>query len=57
MIIAVVLVLASVVVGLWWLRRRARSKALALPLAGLDTGVRSVWRTPGGKLLGPRRGF
>lgn len=39
-----------------WRRRRRLNPANALPLAGLDTGVRHAFRTPAGR-RGPRRGF
>lgn len=38
------------------LRRRRRTKSLAAPLAGIDTGVRSPYRTPG-RFFKPHKGF
>ena len=35
---------------------RRRRKLVLAPLAGLDTGVRSPWRTPG-RFIKPHRGF
>lgn len=50
--ILVLLILAGVYV--WWRVRRSRGVREAAPLAGLDTGVRSPFRTPGRRI---RRGF
>lgn len=49
-------------VALTWLavrtlsRRRRKRLGLLTPLAGLDTGVRSPWRTPG-RFFKPHKGF
>lgn len=55
--IALIPAVFAVAALIWWWRRRALRKLRATtPLAGMDTGVRSHWRTPG-SLFAPRRGF
>jgi hypothetical protein len=50
------LLVVPVVLFALWRKRRRRAAALATPLAGLDTGCRSPFRTPA-RHFRPHRGF
>lgn len=57
MIAFLVFPVALVAVLFLWRRARRRKAVAPTPLAGIDTGTRSPFRTPSGRLFAPRRGF